>query len=303
MKGKEKLLLRRGSGAVLILIGLLCLLGVIRPSQMLATVVYPSIFWVHMYPGSEDSGNPTMLTPGQTVTLTVEVVHYDANLDVDVGNPFYWTANVEIKKLDGTLIDTVNLPEKSFSVGKDVQGHICNTVTFTGSWTVPSTEGVTYSFTWKVDIYDDNEEYLDTAEKTTYGKTPLAEPDGYFEINGKQASETSTHIVFNPTLSITFTPTKNPDKITAVKVEVRKDGSLTSTVSLTKSGGKYTGSYTLPSAGTYSLTGKIEWTDGTPIPKMNVLVTWGKEEDGGIPVNQIIGLVCMAAGAFLVAKK
>jgi hypothetical protein len=303
MKQKEKTLLRRGSGAVLILIGLLCLFSVIRPSQMLATIVYPSIFWVHMYPGSEDSGDPTMLTPGETITLTVEVVDYDATLDVDLGNPFYWTAKVEIRRVDGTLIGTVNLPDKSFSVGKDVEGHTCNTVTFTGHWTVSNTEGVAYSFTWKVDIYDSDEVYLDTAEKTTYGKTPYAEPDGYFEINGKRATETSTHVVFNPTLSITFTPTKNSDKISAVKVEVRKAGSLINTVRLTKSGSIYTGSYTLPSSGTYALTGKIEWTDGNPIPKMNVLITWGEEDDGGISINQVVGLGLIAVGALLIVKK
>jgi len=161
MKKKQSLMLRWASGIVLILIGILCIFNVIRPAQMLATVVYPSTFWVYKYPESMESGNPTMLTPRQTVILTVECVSYDATLDIDMGNDMFWEAKVEIRKLDGTLIGTVDLPTKDFTIGKNVNGHTCNTVAFTGSWTVPNTEGVTYSFKWMVDIYQDSSTFVD----------------------------------------------------------------------------------------------------------------------------------------------
>ena len=252
-----------------------------------------------MYPESTDSSNPTILTPGQSVTLTVECVSYDATLDVDLGNDMYWKARVEISKLDGTLIQTVELPNKDFEVAKNVNGHTCNTVIFSGTWTVPSTQGETYKFKWMVDIYQDSSTFVDTAETTTYGKTPYEEPDGYFRINGKDATETSYHIVFNSQLSLEFVPTKNPDKITAVKVEVWKDNVLKNTVTLSQSGSTYTATYNLPSHGTYLLKGKIEWTGGSAIPKMNILLSWGDEDgDGdGYDLNQIIGGIMMFSGA------
>jgi len=101
--------------------------------------------------------------------------------------------------------------------------------------------------------------------------------------------------------------TRNADKITAVKVEVWKDNSLKNTVTLSKWGSAYTGSYTLSSSGTYVLKGKIEWTDGSPIPKMSIFVTWGEDENGrgggSININQIVGIILTAAGSILFLVK
>ena len=145
------------------------------------------------------------------------------------------------------------------------------------------------------------------AETITYGRTPHEEPDGYFRINGKDATETSYHIVFNSQLSLEFVPTKNADKITAVRVEVWKDNVLKNTVTLSQSGSTYTATYNLPSHGTYVLKGKIEWTEGSAIPKMNIFVSWGEDEDGdgdNYDVNQILGVgFIIAGGAILLTEK
>ena len=102
-------------------------------------------------------------------------------------------------------------------------------------------------------------------------------------------------------------PTKNADKITAVKVEVWKDNVLKNTVTLSKSGSSYTATYNLPSYGTYVLKGKIEWTEGSAIPKMNIFVSWGEDEDGdgdNYDVNQILGVgFIIAGGAILLTEK
>jgi len=266
-----------------------------------AIVVYPSTFWVHFFPdGTRDQ--PTLISPGSTITLTVKCVSFDATEDVDLGNPFDWKASVTIKRLDGSTVASLGMGNKEFGVGENVNGHTCNTVAWSQEWTVPNTEGVVYEFIWAVEIYGDDGQYLTTAKTSTFAKTPLDEPDGYFEINGERADQTSTIIVMDPTLTLKFTPTKNPEKITAVKVEVWKAGSLRDTVTLSKqSDGTYSGSYTLPAAGTYELKGYIEWSDGSPLRRMSIVAQYGEDEDGSPNVMKIIAIISGITGTIFLA--
>jgi len=228
-------------------------------------------------------------------------------MDIDLGNDMYWTASVKITKLDGTHISTVSLAEKKYHCAKHIDGHSYNTVEFRGTWTVPPTEGVVYKFTWLVNIYETRDKLLDTAQTVTYAKTPLAEPDGYFEVNGAKAGETTKLVVWDPSLSLKFVPTKNPEKITAVKVEVWKGSNLLKTVALSKTDGQYAGTYTLPSPGTYTLKGKIEWTDGNPLLKMSIMAQWGEEGGGdgeggeGDRILKLLSAISIATGTVFIA--
>ena len=300
LKPEQKTLLRRCSGAALILIGLLCVFNVISPMRLLATVIYPQYFWYQLYPDSEDSTNPTILSAGSAVTISIKLVYYDATLDVELPSPAYWNVKVTITRTsDNSVVKTISfgLPD-DYRGGVDIEGHICSVAIWEDTWTVPSTVGVTYKFDWNVEVRDSSDNLVGTQTKTTYAKTADIEPDGIFKINGVDASQTSSILVLDPTLSLEFSPTKNPDKITAVKVEVWKGGSQIQQVTLTKqSSGNYAGSYTLPGYGVYELKGYIEWPDGNPLRKMSIMIDWNSDKGGGgISVNQIIGVGCIFAG-------
>jgi hypothetical protein len=306
MKKKERLLLRRGSGAALVLFGLLCLFNIVSPARMLATVIYPQYFWYQLYPDSEDSANPTLISAGSTITVNIKLVYYDATADVELPSPTYWIVKVAITRMsDNTIVKVID-----FGLRDDVQGgvqvesHIVSIAIWEEPWTVPTGMGELYKFAWTVHIKDSSGNDYGTQTKTTYAKTADIEPDGVFKINGKDASQTSSIVVLDPTLTLEFAPSRNADKITAVKVEVWKGGSQTATVTLTKQAdGNYKGSYTLPGYGVYELKGYIEWSGGSPLRKMSLIVGWGEEGGGWFGLNQIIGLVCMAVGAVLIAKR
>jgi len=144
-----------------------------------------------------------------------------------------------------------------------------------------------------------------TQTMTTYGATPLTQPDGTFSVNGQVATQTSGIVILNPTLTLTFVPSKSADKITGVTVAVLKGSTTQSTVTLVKqSDGSYLASYTLPGYGSYTLNGYIAWSGGTPLQKMSLVATYGESVTGyQIGINQIIGIISLAAGIFLAVKK
>jgi len=288
-------------GVVLILVGLLCIFNVVRPLRTLATVVYPQYFWYQLYPGGSGS-SPTIISAGSTITVSIKLVYYDATLDVELPPPTYWNVKVTITRTsDNTVIKTID-----FGLRDDTQGgvlidsHYCSVAIWEEPWTVPSADGVTYRFDWHVEVRDSSGSLLGTQTKTTYAKTPESEPDGIFKVNGKDVSQTSKILALSPTLSFEFIATKNPSKITAVKVEVWRGSSKIQTVTLSKqTSSKYTGSYTLPSYGVYELKGYIEWTGGNPLRKMSITIDWNSEKTGWININQIIGIALILAGGLL----
>lgn len=288
--------LRRLLGAGITVFSLLLFFNVISLAALM-TINYIDI-WDYLYPGSTDSSDPDMVTAGSTVTLTARLLFQDDSIGW-YSDPNGWTVQVEIST-GGSTVATVTLTLTSMDEGIGLSE-------WQGSWAVPDGEDVLYTLTWNVETPDSG-----SANKTTYAKTPLIEPDGVFQVNGKDAAETTVQTVISPTLSFTFTPSQAASKITAVKVEIWKDDALQSTVTLTKEGDTYTGTYTLPSPGTYELKGFIEWSGGSPLRKMSVLATWnrgGEEggEEGGEPLrfglNQIVGLLGMAAGLALIVSK
>jgi hypothetical protein len=287
--GKQEHKLRRGSGVVLILVGLLCFANVLQIAKAagLSWINYVDI-WTFLSPGSTDSANPNVLTQGTTITLTAELLYESGGFWSD---PYSWTVTVEVYKAS-TKQTTVTLWCSYMMMG--------TTETWTGSWAVPADEATSYSFVWKVHTLDAGD-----ASKTTYGKTSLTEPDGVFKINGKDTSQTSSISVISPDISITFSPSKSADKITSVDIKVFKDSAQIKLFTLTKqTDGSYTGTYTLPGTGAFEIQGYISWNAGNPLRKMDLFATWGEEAlPAWFGFNQTFGLIFMVVGAILAAKR
>jgi len=308
MKEKTKTLSRQAVGVVLIVFGLLSVFIVINPTGLLATLIYPQYFWYHQYPSSTDSANPTIITAGTSITLDVEAVYTDATAGINLPNPAYWIVTLKITNIaTGTVVNTINFGLVSTTFTATVGSDICAVAVWQQPWTVPTGDGVTYKFSWSLDLKDSAGVDYGTQTSTTYGATPLAQPDGTFSVNGKVASQTSGLVVLSPSLTLSFVPTKNPDKISGVTVDVLKGSTKQTTVTLAKqSDSTYSAGYTLPSYGTYTLNGYIAWSGGNPLQKMSLVATWGSNGNltgNPIGINQIIGVISMAAGAFLVVWK
>jgi hypothetical protein len=264
-------------------------------------VIYPQYFWYQLYPSSGDSTNPTLISPGSSITVNLKLVYYDATADLKLPSPTYWIVKVTItRKSDGAVVKTIN-----FGRYDDVQGgvkvddHYCSIAIWEESWTVPAGADVTYKFDWSVQIKDSSGNDYGTKTKTTYAKTAGIEPDGVFKINGKDASQTSKLVVLGPTLTLEFVPSKNAEKITAVKVEVWKGDSKIKTVTLDKQDGNYKKTYKLPEYGVYRLDGYIEWTGGDPIQKMSIVSVWGEEKPPKVNMKMVFPTISVLVGIAL----
>jgi len=295
--------LRLIAGVALLLFGALMVANVFP----LATIIYPEKFWYSLYPDGTSS-NPTMLTPGSSIQLKAQLVYFDAETGTTLpGTYLTWIVQVSIPELGQTVTlddvrDVVSSVESRYS-----------TFVFQEAWTVPSEEGKALTFNWLAIVRDENYNEIGRQELTTYAKTIADEPDGYFTINGENADQMTTQVVLNPTLQLGFTATKNGDKITDVYVEVWKETTKVTTVTLSSSGLTWTGSYTLPTPGTYQLKGFYSWTGSTqPIQKMTVVMNWGTSDGDGdgvggwfssIGINQLAGFGSIIAGAVLLFKR
>jgi len=210
---------RRLAGLALIVFGLLCVTNVIGFVR-LATVNYIDI-WKFLYPGSEDSSSPDVLTAGSTINLIADLYYQDESSGWS-SDPYGWTVYVEI--YDGeTLVSSVTLT---------LTNDFGDWAEWSAQWTVPDAENVLYTFVWNVITPDSG-----STSKTTYGKTPLIEPDGVFKVNGEDASESTTLHVISPVLIFEFVPSRAVDKISGVYVEVWKGGNKIATVTLVDDGG------------------------------------------------------------------
>jgi len=283
---------RKALSLALIIIGIFLLASPVVLARF-ATVIYAEKFWYSFYPdGTVD--DPTMLTPGETIQLKCELVYRDVYAGIDLPGIHYWIVEVTINPGGQTI--KLDYQESIYhSEGR------YTTAIFVSSWTVPSGECVSYTFSWKVTLRDNNRNVYDTKSTTTYARTIAEEPDGYFTINNKRADQQTTIIVLDPTLSLGFTATKNGEKITIVYVEVWKGGSKIGTVTLSGSNPTWTGTYALPDYGTYQLKGFYTWTGSAqPLQKMSITVGWG-EQPPTITLTplQILGIVCIALGAVL----
>jgi len=115
---------------------------------------------------------------------------------------------------------------------------------------------------------------------TTYayisGTLIQSQPEGYFQINGKEATETSIHLLFDPTITFTFTATEHPESISAVKISVNDEVLTLDKVSSTE----YRKAYTLPGPGKYEIEGWIvpTYDSSKQIVRMSIVTKYGENE-------------------------
>lgn len=270
----------------------------------LATILYPAYFWYSLHPGGT-STSPTLLTAGQSMTLSIKLVYYDATVKVSLPTPTYWKVTVTITASGySQAVDFGRADD--YQGGVKVDDHYCSIAVYENPWTVPTAEGVSYTFLWTVVIKDSSGTTLDTKTKTTYGKTASIEPDGYFTVNGQKATETATFVTLDGQLNLAFAATKNAEKITKVYVEVYKGGEKITTVDLTGSGSSWSGTYTLPSHGTYEVKGFFTWSGSTTgILKMSAVASWGEESPPALTLTKaevlalfsgVLGILFLALG-------
>jgi len=286
---------------IYLLIGLLGLVLIVLPRfapiqfTRLAVVIYPEKFWYSLHPDGTKE-NPTLLSLGTQFELKAELVYYDAETVLSLHVAGHWLVYCTI---DGTQI------QLKFKEHRDgVEGRYATGV-FTAMWTTPTEEGKLLSFEWLVIIReyvgDGQYEELGRVTTTTWGKTPLEEPDGYFTINGRRADQTTTLVVLDPGLTVEFIPTRKPEKITSVFCEIYYKESLIDTFYLSKDT-TYKARYTLPHPGTFEIKGFFEW-DGQPrVPKLSIAITWG-EEPPALPILSITGALIAIVGFVMYARE
>jgi len=246
-----------GIGLVLALVGLLLPFFGFHIPTMFAVVVYdatpPSI------QGTNPSGSgttPTPLTPGQSIVLSMAVI--EANPD---------KATCEVSSVGGTSFSALlTLTYKSAYAGVKE---------YSSSWTVPTTlsDGTKLKFYFKMTDVSGN-----VGDKTAYGLVGV--PDGYFEINSLRCDQTTVIGVKTAALDFRFTATRGGSSIFQVYLAVYDpSGTLIANVDLTETtpDQTWTGSYTLPSEGKYTVNGFFKDSTGLSYQRLQILLDWTQE--------------------------
>jgi hypothetical protein len=123
-------------------------------------------------------------------------------------------------------------------------------------WTTPTLpDGTLLTFAWHVET--DKGYKMDA---TSYGK--IGGPVGKFYINGQEANIDSVFTVSSPTLTFSFKATQLGDLIVSAWIGIKCDSPVLDqqvTLTETTTDTEWTGTYTLPSRGTYSILGYISY--------------------------------------------
>ena len=262
-------------GLTLTLIGLLLpIVGFSVPS-LLAVVVYdstpPSI------QGTNPSGSdttPTPLTLGQSIVVSMAVV--EANPD---------KATCDISSVAGSTYSTsLTLTYKTAYAGVKE---------YSTSWTVPSTlaDGTKLKFYFKMTDIAGN-----VGDKTAYGLVGV--PNGYFEINGIRADQTTVIGVKTPSLTFRFVATKGASSITMVYVAVYDStGTKLSDVDLADVSGVkeiWSGSYVLPYEGKFTINGYFKDSTGISYQRLNLMLDWTSGPTFMIPtLSELFNIVTL----------
>jgi len=276
---------RYAVGALLLVLGVLLVANVFP----LSTIIFPEEFWYSVFPdGTVD--NPTLISPGSTIQLKAQLVYYDGQTGIELpGTYLTWIVQVTVEGETITLSDEVVSP---------VDGRYA-TFLFKGTWNVPNVEGKVYAFDWLAIVRDKDRNEVGRSTLTTYAKTSDV-VDGYFLINGKNADQESTQVVFSPELDIKFIVTKGASSISRVYVDVYKKGTKITSFNLvreisTPENPVWAYTYTLPGPGTYELQGYFVAGD-VSYRKMSLITVWDEEMETTVPLKTVTGVILIVAG-------
>jgi hypothetical protein len=262
--------------------GLLALLiGTVFPQ--LATVIYetPTLTISPSFPsGTQDT--PTLLKGGSGYTI-------EAYLTVlDVGS-------LTVKQVTVTGSGFSQVVNLSWAHTVDYD----RIYTF---WTAPTLpDGTLLTFAWHVET---DKGYK--ADATSYGK--IGGPVGKFYINGQEANIDSVFHVQSPTLTFSFKATQYGDLIVNVWIGIKCDSpALDQQVTLTETtpDTEWTGTFTLPARGTYTILGYISY-GGNSYRLMSVVSNFNVQPPlPTVTVNvlQVLGLALALIGVILIKKK
>jgi len=164
-------------------------------------------------------------------------------------------------------------------------------------WTAPALPDETLlTFAWHV------EAGTYKADATSYAK--MGGPVGKFYINGQEANIDSVFTVASPTLTLSFKATQQGDLITLVWIGIKCDNPIVDqqvTLKETTADTEWTGTFTLPSRGTYTLLGYISY-GGKTYRLMSVFANFEAPTLQLPQLNmlQILGLASTAIGTLLI---
>ena len=247
-------------------------------------VVYTSVEVKTTNPASGDVNSPTPLFSG---SYTLKSTISDPSDEAD-------RISCEITTVSGgPFSETVTLAWSSWA-GGDLQR-------YAGSWTVPTLTETVLKFHFRVLDAGGNQ----IVTKDAYGILGVY-PDGYFTINGAQVGSTDVLYVTDPTLAFEFYATKGGNYIDKVGVLVYGVESIFLTEVTADT--KWTGSYTLPAKGSYTLEGVV-YIGTTGLTLMSMSMGWGEGENGGLLLDPVamafgvMGLACLAVGLLVPSKK
>lgn len=180
------------------------------------------------------------------------------------------------------------------STGNCVSGG-CYKETYESSWTVPNNPTSTPQ-TLTISYSDSIDTINGAAQNGSVGPiyyTISTTITGYCEIDGTKVTSTSSITVTNPTLNFLCDAVTGANLVSSSQVQISQGSSTLSTVTLsavTGQTGNYSGSFTLPSQGAYTITGSfVPSYVGPSITVMSVTFPWGNASTSptSIPLRQV----------------
>jgi hypothetical protein len=293
----------------------LVILGVLLVANFLPLtgIMFPSKFWWSTFPSGTQSA-PTLLKVGTSYMIEADLVFVDKAAGVTLPSPAdgitNWEVSCSITFASGASYGSIPLTTTatSFYWSKDNNYEIAP---FTGAFIPASNEVGVATCAWTAIVEDKYGTVYGTETLTTYAAIYTDPPDGYFTLAGVQITSTTQSILVNSsTLPITFVPTAHADQITEVYFTIAKgSGAATKYDLLKQTDGSYSYTYTLPSAGTYTIYGYFVWSmnPSTPLQKMSIIALNGGGP--GLPSGwnisnaQILGVISIAVGVVLIFYK
>lgn len=232
--------------------------------------------WVSLSPGGSWN-SPTPIPPATAVVLEARLRFRDEDVGFS-GDPTLWRVYVRISNTsyrvpvsEGGKTATVveyELYDTYVDMGKPVavEG---STAIWRREWVSPRLPPNTVlRFWWEVIVIDEERGTVSKHIRTTYAVIQDMVPVGTLLVNGVDSRLTWFTIVSDPTVRFEFRVEKNWEYVREAYVEVVKvfkvdEPTAVGKVRLSGSGSTYTGTFTLPDYGVYTVKLYVEWYAGT----------------------------------------
>ncbi|MEM4154886.1 MAG: hypothetical protein QXW52_08735 [Candidatus Caldarchaeum sp.] len=288
-------------GVALIMVGLLLIVlpgtGLLRGATVY--LIPPNEVWYYWYPQGTQN-QPATFNPGESIPVYADVRKYTSGWSLP-GSCTEWKLVAVVRGPNSnTVARNITWP---LLIPDDYMPEICSTA---ASSITLSQQG-SYTISWRLAVFEGNR-FIGYVENPQQSNILIEDaPDGYFTINGIRADPSTTLITQSP-LNFVFTATKNADRITQVKIVVRKtDGNQIASLTLAKTGTtQWSGSWTTDTKGRIVVEGYIQ-TAGNSYQKLSILMDMGGGDTGGgtsgMSVLQLIGFLSVIAGVVMVIRR